>query len=149
MQTMTIEDAMEELSTPPEYAEIEALDIDYAEQRQAIKAILASEEMGEMSSDEADESIVNVLEDHNEAQLEIFDLEPVGIEGDDEDEESEFNANLRTVSFSAGFGQMLAELIDSSYENVDDAIADIATQTGIEADDIPLMLSGQIVPDQS
>jgi len=149
MQAMTIQEAIAEICTPPEYEEIEALDIDYAEQRQAIKAILASEEMGEVSSDEADESIVNVLEDHNEAQLEIFDLEPVGLEGDDEDEESGFNANSRMVSFSAGFGQMLAELIDSSYENVEDAIADISAQTGIEADDIPLMLSGQLVPDQS
>lgn len=48
--------------------------------------------------------------------------------------------------FSNGFGAALLELIDTEYEDANDALADIYEATGVEADDVLDLIEGEAVP---
>lgn len=129
---ITPEMAEEELMTPPDYEEVQALDINYALLRKTVREALAMEEDGAADSEDIDTTIGSAIADHAEQQLEIFDLDVV------EDDDSE------PVTAVDELGEMLATLIDAHYDDAVEGINEIADVSGLDAQEVINVIAGQM-----
>lgn len=129
---ITAEMAQQELMTPPEFEEIQQLDINYATFRKLVRETLGIEEEDEADSEDVDETIGHAIAEHAERQLEIMDLDVI----DDDDDEP--------VTALDELGETIAELIDENYEDAVDGINDLAEICDLDGNEIIGVISGQM-----
>jgi transcriptional regulator with XRE-family HTH domain len=150
MFDITPEMVAQELATPPTYAEISDLDANYALLRKTVTSAMEEHENGRVSEDEADNIIIEAIEDHADNQLDIFGLEiELVIDGDDETDGSltSWREPQTEAQYSSAFGDVLAQLIDAEYESIEDAFADIAEVTGLSESEVAGLINGELIPD--
>ncbi len=132
---LTQEQIAEELASPPEYEEIQNLDENYAVFRKTIRELLQIEEQGQADSESIDATIGQAIEDHAENQLEIFDLEI----------EVDVDPGV-DAPYAAQLGAAIAEIINSTYDNADEGIAELSQVAGMTPEEVIACVSGQAIP---
>jgi hypothetical protein len=143
---------LESISSPPEHEEIVRLDANYGIQREAFIQLLEGEETGEYDEDSVDISIVQAVDDAATNQLAIFDMEyEVEIdEGNDMGDmpmDAEMSSSGQYASFSQGYGEILAGLIERTYENPQHGITDVASAGGLSPADVQGAIRGELAFD--
>jgi phosphoribosylanthranilate isomerase len=141
---------VESMAEVPEFEEVVRLDANYALQREALLNLLDGEESGEFGEDDVDVSVVQFVDDHATNQLEIFGME-MQVEIDDSQEtmadDAEMSSSAQYATFSQGYGEILAGLIERTYENPQDGITDVATAGGLTPADVQGAIQGQLAFD--
>lgn len=129
----------------PDIDQVDEFVIHAALQKAAIEQALDAEETGEISEEETDSILAQIITEGAEHNLDIFDLEIHQIE---EEEEEEYSAGRgETVSFSQGVGMVLSNLIAEEYETPIAGKSAIAAATGLTIQEVDRMLLGEVVPD--
>ena len=130
---VTPEDIAEELNSPPEFEEIQGLDVNYAVLRKTVRQLLQMEEEGEASSEDVDQTIGQAIEDHAENQLGIFDLEfEVDVDND--------------ASPSVILGAALAQILNTYYTDAETGIAEMSAVAGITPENLMDCFTGEVIP---
>ena len=126
-----------------EIDQVDEIVIAFAEEKMAIEAIMDAEEDGEMSEEEADTAIAEIITTSAERRLEIFDLEIDLIEAP----ENYSNSTAETMTFSQAMGATISNLIAEDYNDPSLGKNAIANATGLSETDIDRLILGQAVPD--
>lgn len=121
---------LEQLQQLSDYEEIQKLNENYVNFVSLVHDALEAETGGEVGSDDVDATIGQAIEDHAQNQLDIFDIE-VQVEFEPE---------------TSGFGAMLADLIDASYDDPDEGIAVVSEVAMITPEEVQAYLMGQAAP---
>jgi hypothetical protein len=131
-QLMYEEDLMEE----QEYDEL-----DYTNDlfRRTIDNIENGLEAGLITPEEAEELEAQATADLQDRLSELLGIDPIEAEYED-------NMTLATFASAPSFGAALLELVDSEYEDADQALQDIQAVTGLSEDEIGDLLDDAAVP---
>jgi hypothetical protein len=115
------------------------------------QSALDQEDREVLGEEEMDDVIAEGIEDFASTLYQIFgiDVEESRMEDEgemeDEDEMEEYSQNMGYVaSFSQGFGQTLAGLIEQRFNSIDDGVAVVSEITGLDGRDISSLFDGTL-----
>lgn len=98
-----------------------------------------------LGEEEMDDVIAEGIEDFASTLYQIFGIDVEESRMEDEGEMEEYSQNMGYVaSFSQGFGQTLAGLIEQRFDNVDDGVAVVSEITGLDGRDISSLFDGTL-----
>ena len=113
------------------------------------QAALDQEDGEVLAEDEVDDTVAEGIEDLASTLYQIFGID-VEESRMSEDEMMEASRNMnRVASFSQGFGDILAGVVEQRFRNVDDGISLISEITGLEKHEVPKLFDGSITLDPS
>lgn len=98
-----------------------------------------------LGEEEMDDVIAEGIEDFASTLYQIFGIDVEESRMEDEEEMEEYSQNMGVMaSFSQGFGQTLAGLIEQRFDNVDDGVAVVSEITGLDGRDISSLFDGTL-----
>ncbi len=129
----------------PVVAQIDEVLICMAKERQEIAEVMIAEENGELDEEEADAAIAEIVTDHAEKRLEIFDLEIFDLEIDLVEADEEYSAGNEAITFAQATGATIANLIEANFSSPEDGKYAITQATGLDEDQLNSVILGQSV----
>lgn len=142
--TLAIEDLQQLLSvtTFPEIHEATAASVAFLLSTQAV---LDQEDGDVLPEDEVDDAVAEGIEDVASTMYQIFGIDVEESRMEDEEEMEEYSQNMGYVaSFSQGFGQTLAGLIEQRFNSIEDGVAVVSEITGLDGRDISSLFDGTL-----
>ena len=105
-----------------------------------------NQEDGEvLGEEEMDDVIAEGIEDFASTLYQIFGIDVEESRMEDEEEMEEYSQNMGYVaSFSQGFGQTLAGLIEQRFNSIEDGVAVVSEITGLDGRDISSLFDGTL-----
>lgn len=105
-----------------------------------------NQEDGEvLGEEEIDDVIAEGIEDFASTLYQIFGIDVEESRMEDEEEMEEYSQNMGYVaSFSQGFGQTLAGLIEQRFNSIEDGVAVVSEITGLDGRDISSLFDGTL-----
>jgi hypothetical protein len=105
-----------------------------------------NQEDGEvLGEEEIDDVIAEGIEDFASTLYQIFGIDVEESRMEDEEEMEEYSQNMGYVaSFSQGFGQTLAGLIEQRFNSIKDGVAVVSEITGLDGRDISSLFDGTL-----
>lgn len=105
-----------------------------------------NQEDGEvLGEEEMDDVIAEGIEDFASTLYQIFGIDVEESRMEDEEEMEEYSQNMGYVaSFSQGFGQTLAGLIEQRFNSIKDGVAVVSEITGLDGRDISSLFDGTL-----
>jgi hypothetical protein len=105
-----------------------------------------NQEDGEvLGEEEIDDVIAEGIEDFASTLYQIFGIDVEESRMEDEEEMEEYSQNMGYVaSFSQGFGQTLAGLIEQRFNSIKDGVAVVSEITGLDRRDISSLFDGTL-----
>ena len=98
-----------------------------------------------LGEEEMDDVIAEGIEDFASTLYQIFGIDVEESRMEDEGEMEEYSQNMGYVaSFSQGFGQALAGLIEQRFNSIDDGVAVVSEITGLDGRDISSLFDGTL-----
>lgn len=98
-----------------------------------------------LGEEEMDDVIAEGIEDFASTLYQIFGIDVEESRMEDEEEMEEYSQNMGVMaSFSQGFGQALAGLIEQRFDNVNDGVAVVSEITGLDGRDISSLFDGTL-----
>ena len=98
-----------------------------------------------LGEEEIDDVIAEGIEDFASTLYQIFGIDVEESRMEDEGEMEEYSQNMGYVaSFSQGFGQALAGLIEQRFNSIDDGVAVVSEITGLDGRDISSLFDGTL-----
>ena len=105
-----------------------------------------NQEDGEvLGEEEMDDVIAEGIEDFASTLYQIFGIDVEESRMEDEEEMEEYSQDMGYVaSFSQGFGQTLAGLIEQRFNSIEDGVAVVSEITGLDGRDISSLFDGTL-----
>lgn len=98
-----------------------------------------------LGEEEMDDVIAEGIEDFASTLYQIFGIDVEESRMEDEEEMEEYSQNMGYVaSFSQGFGQTLAGLIEQCFNSIKDGVAVVSEITGLDGRDISSLFDGTL-----
>ena len=98
-----------------------------------------------LGEEEMDDVIAEGIEDFASTLYQIFGIDVEESRMEDEGEMEEYSQNMGYVaSFSQGFGQTLAGLIEQRFNSIEDGVAVVSEITGLDGRDISSLFDGTL-----
>ena len=98
-----------------------------------------------LGEEEIDDVIAEGIEDFASTLYQIFGIDVEESRMEDEGEMEEYSQNMGYVaSFSQGFGQTLAGLIEQRFNSIEDGVAVVSEITGLDGRDISSLFDGTL-----
>ena len=98
-----------------------------------------------LGEEEMDDVIAEGIEDFASTLYQIFGIDVEESRMEDEEEMEEYSQNMGYVaSFSQGFGQTLAGLIEQRFNSIEDGVAVVSEITGLDGRDISSLFDGTL-----
>ena len=98
-----------------------------------------------LGEEEMDDVIAEGIEDFASTLYQIFGIDVEESRMEDEEEMEEYSQNMGYVaSFSQGFGQTLAGLIEQRFNSIEDGVAVVSEITGLNERDISSLFDGTL-----
>jgi hypothetical protein len=98
-----------------------------------------------LGEEEMDDVIAEGIEDFASTLYQIFGIDVEESRMEDEGEMEEYSQNMGYIaSFSQGFGQTLAGLIEQRFNSIDDGVAVVSEITGLDGRDISSLFDGTL-----
>ena len=98
-----------------------------------------------LGEEEIDDVIAEGIEDFASTLYQIFGIDVEESRMEDEEEMEEYSQNMGYVaSFSQGFGQTLAGLIEQRFNSIEDGVAVVSEITGLDGRDISSLFDGTL-----
>jgi len=98
-----------------------------------------------LGEEEMDDVIAEGIEDFASTLYQIFGIDVEESRMEDEEEMEEYSQNMGVMaSFSQGFGQTLAGLIEQRFNSIDDGVAVVSEITGLDGRDISSLFDGTL-----
>lgn len=142
--TLAVENLQQLLSvtTFPEIHEATAASVAFLLSTQAA---LDQEDGDALPEDEVDDVVAEGIEDVASTMYQIFGIDVEESRMEDEEEMMEASRNMGNMaSFSQGFGQALAGLIEQRFDNVDDGVGLVSEITGLDGSEISSLFDGSL-----
>lgn len=109
------------------------------------QAALDQEDGEVLDEEEMDDAIAEGIEDFASTLYQIFGIDVEESRMDDGEEMGEYSQyNNSVASFSQGFGQALAGLIDQRFEDANDGISLVSEITGLDGYEISNLFNGNL-----
>jgi hypothetical protein len=109
------------------------------------QSALDQEDREVLGEEEMDDVIAEGIEDFASTLYQIFGIDVEESRMEDEGEMEEYAQNMGYVaSFSQGFGQTLAGLIEQRFNSIDDGVAVVSEITGLDGRDISSLFDGTL-----
>lgn len=109
------------------------------------QAALDQEDGEVLGEEEMDDVIAEGIEDFASTLYQIFGIDVEESRMEDEGEMEEYSQNMGYVaSFSQGFGQTLAGLIEQRFNSIEDGVAVVSEITGLDGRDISSLFDGTL-----
>lgn len=109
------------------------------------QAALDQEDGEVLGEEEMDDVIAEGIEDFASTLYQIFGIDVEESRMEDEEEMMEASRNMGNMaSFSQGFGQALAGLIEQRFENVNDGVGLVSEITGLDGSEISSLFDGSL-----
>lgn len=109
------------------------------------QSALDQEDREVLGEEEMDDVIAEGIEDFASTLYQIFGIDVEESRMEDEGEMEEYSQNMGYVaSFSQGFGQTLAGLIEQRFNSIDDGVAVVSEITGLDGRDISSLFDGTL-----
>lgn len=119
----------------------------FTQMQEVAAEVLQQEDNGEIDDATSDEIIAEAIENMASSLYQVFEIDTI----DDSEEPGEMMEASRYMgqmaSFSQGFGQILAGLVDESFESPLDGIALISEITGLDQREISSLFDGTLAID--
>jgi len=98
-----------------------------------------------LGEEEMDDVIAEGIEDFASTLYQIFGIDVEESRMEDEEEMEEYSQNMGVMaSFSQGFGQTLAGLIEQRFNSIEDGVAVVSEITGLDGRDISSLFDGTL-----
>ena len=109
------------------------------------QSALDQEDREVLGEEEMDDVIAEGIEDFASTLYQIFGIDVEESRMEDEGEMEEYSQNMGYIaSFSQGFGQTLAGLIEQRFNSIDDGVAVVSEITGLDGRDISSLFDGTL-----
>ncbi len=109
------------------------------------QSALDQEDREVLGEEEMDDVIAEGIEDFASTLYQIFGIDVEESRMEDEGEMEEYAQNMGYIaSFSQGFGQTLAGLIEQRFNSIDDGVAVVSEITGLDGRDISSLFDGTL-----
>jgi hypothetical protein len=109
------------------------------------QSALDQEDREVLGEEEMDDVIAEGIEDFASTLYQIFGIDVEESRMEDEGEMEEYAQNMGYVaSFSQGFGQTLAGLIEQRFNSIEDGVAVVSEITGLDGRDISSLFDGTL-----
>ncbi len=109
------------------------------------QSALDQEDREVLGEEEMDDVIAEGIEDFASTLYQIFGIDVEESRMEDEGEMEEYAQNMGYIaSFSRGFGQTLAGLIEQRFNSIDDGVAVVGEITGLDGRDISSLFDGTL-----